>query len=218
MLTLTVIQGNKSIGCIPSNEFSQEWLRSRVEKEIVFYPVEKQSPYLRNKYWQFLECCMGLPEYVLYDILKGKEFDSIEKQKDYFRKKILVACGYTEPTLVPEGDDLVWRDLPKRTSKMGDEEFMKMYADMREAVFAICFKPRIRLVNGAEQIVRMSDFDLFETFKALYLGFEMKHIAEVETQLGLMDVAFHNNYLKLCKMTGAPLTVEQFNIMSASTI
>lgn len=214
MLTLTVIQGKKSIGCIPSNEFSQEWLRSRVEKEIVFYPVEKQSPYLRNKYWEFLKHCMELPEIVLYDILKGKEFDSEKKQKDYFRKKILVACGYTEPTLVPEGDDLIWRDIPKRTSKMGDEEFMKMYADMRELVFELCKKPRIRKVNGVyETIEGMTDFELFEAFKALYLGFEMKHIAIVEAQLGDMEVQFHNDYLRLCKMTNAPLTVEQFITM-----
>lgn len=213
MLTLKIVKG-KIVGLIPADKYSQEWAEKREGREIVLYPQEKQEPYLRNKYWQFLECCMELPEYVLYDILKGKEFDSMEKQKDYFRKKILVACGYTEPTLVPEGDDLVWRDLPKRTSKMGDIEFAKMYADMREAVFAICFKPRIRLVNEVEQIVRMSDFDLFEIFKALYLGFEMKHIAEVETQLGNMEVQFHNSYLALCKMTGAPLTVEQFNVMS----
>lgn len=212
MLTLKIVKG-KIVGLIPADKYSQEWAEKREGQEIVFYPQEKQSSYLRNKYWQFLECCMELPEYVLYDILKGKEFSSMEKQKDYFRKKILVACGYTEPTLVPEGDDLVWRDIPKRTSKMGDEEFMKMYADMREAVFAICFKPRIRLLNGVEQIVRMTDFDLFEIFKALYLGFEMKHIAEVETQLGLMEVDFHNSYLALCKMTTAPLTVEQFNLM-----
>lgn len=212
MLTLKIVKG-KIIGLIPADNYSQEWAEKREGKEVVMYPNEKQDPYLRGKYWQFLACCMNLPEYVLYDILKGKEFDDEEKQKDYFRKKILVACGYTEPVLVPEGDDLIWRDLPKRTSKMGDVEFAKMYADMREAVFSICFKPRIRLVNGIEQIVRLTDFDLFETFKCLYLGFEMKHIAEVEKQLGNIEVQFHNAYLALCKMTGAPLTAEQFNSM-----
>lgn len=212
MLTLKAIQGNTSVGLIPTSNFTKEWIEKRLKTEIVFYANEKQDPYLRNKYWQFLACCMNLQEYILYDILKGKSFDSEDKQKDYFRKKILVACGYVEPALVPEGDDLVWRDIPKRTSKMGDVEFSKMYADMRELVFELCRKPRFRKVNGVYETVEgMTDFQLFEAFKALYLGFEMKHIAQVEKALGDMDVKFHNNYLALCKMTGAPLTVEQFN-------
>ena len=97
---------------------------------------------------------------------------------------------------------------------MGDEEFMKMYADMRELVFELCKRPRIRKINNEYKTIEgMSDFELFEAFKALYLGFEMKHIQEVEKQLGFMEVQFHNDYLRLCKMTNAPLTVEQFITM-----
>lgn len=210
MLTLKIVKG-KIVGLIPADKYSQEWAEKREGREIVFYPQEKQGSYLRNKYWQFLECCMELPEIVLYDILKGKEFDSEKKQKDYFRKKILVACGYTEPTLVPEGDDLIWRDIPKRTSKMGDEEFMKMYADMRELVFELCKKPRIRKVNGVyETIEGMSDLQMFEIFGCLYLGIQFKEMEQVEKQLENLDLNQTINYLTAIKQLGTFITTEMW--------
>ena len=186
-------------------------LEDGIDQEYTFYFNPKQNPYFQRKYRELVELAVkNAPEYVLSDIWGEAAPENEAQQKEFLIQTLKAELGYTKPCIkIENGRKVMGIDFIS-TSTFTNNEFAVYYARFRDHLFDYCKKPRIRKVNGVyETIEGMTDFELFEVFKALYLGFEMKHIAIVEAQLGDMDVAFHNSYLGLCKLNGAPLTAQQ---------
>jgi len=219
-----IVQGNQ-IGIIlpkPTKESEQiKWeadvklLEDGKDQEYTFYFNPKQNPYFQRKYRELVELAVkNAPEYVLSDIWGEAAPENESQQKEFLIQTLKAELGYTKPCIkIENGRKVMGIDFIS-TSTFTNDEFAVYYARFRDHLFDYCKKPRIRKVNNEYKTIEgMTDFELFEAFKALYLGFEMKHIQEIEKQLGFMEVQFHNDYLRLCKMTNAPLTVEQFNIM-----
>lgn len=219
-----IVQG-KQIGITlpkPRNKDEQDrWerdtklLEEGINQEYTFYFNPKQDAYFQRKYRELVELAVKhAPEYVLSDIWGEAEPENETQQKEFLIQTLKAELGCTKPCIkIENGRKVMGVDFIS-TSTFTNEEFAVYYARFRDHLFDYCKRPRIRRVNGNyETIEGMTDFEMFECFKCLYLGFEMKHIAEVETQLGFMDISFHNSYLQLCKMVGTPLTVEQFNTM-----
>ena len=191
---------------LPTQELLEENIGNCVALSI---DRKKSDGYLRRKYFQLIACTCKLPERVLAKFIgesafKQGLFTKDFTLKDYVRKSIAALVGFIEPEIVQEKDmfgniTVTIKPIAKSIEKMEDEELQALYVATRDYVFEACSE--------------IDNFTMFEAFGCLYLGFEMKHIQEVEKQLGFMEVQFHNDYLRLCKMTNAPLTVEQFITM-----
>jgi hypothetical protein len=215
-----IVQGNQ-IGIIlpkPAKESEQiKWeadkrlLEEGVEQEYTFYFNPKQNPYFQRKYRELVELAVKhTPEYVLADIWGEAAPENEVQQKEFLIQTLKAELGYTKPCIKIKGGRKVMDIDFISTSTFTNDEFAVYYARFRDHLFDYCKRPRIRKVNNEYKTIEgMTDFELFEAFGCLYLGFEMKHIIIVEMQLGDMDVAFHNSYLHLCKLNGAPLTAQQ---------
>jgi len=194
-----------------------DFLTSKVNSILrLYFDKKKSDGYIRRKFHLLLQLALEhLPQYIIKEIVGDIEFASEEQGLEHIKSILMLETGFSVPVVAMIDGRKTLVDIRKKTSDMEDDEFAQCYARVRDKLMEYCKQEYAVRVGGKLQVFgAMSDFQMFEIFKALYLGFEMKHIAEVETQLGLMDVQFHNSYLALCKMTTAPLTVEQFNTMS----
>jgi hypothetical protein len=193
-----------------------DFLTSKVTTILrLYFDKKKSDGYIRRKFHLLLQLALEhLPNYIIKEIVGDIEIESPAHGLEHLKSILMLETGFSYPVVAKIDGRNTLVQIRKKTSDMEDDEFRVCYAMVREKLFDYCKQEYSQRVNGKIQIFEaMSDFQMFEIFKALYLGFEMIHIAEVETQLGNIEVPFHNSYLALCKMTGTSLTVEQFNLM-----